>query len=188
MAQYFLMNVLGGSSIGRACLQARQKFVQAQKMENPANLKTVAQFILLGDPSLQPVRTEQAEVWSTHIDFREARRARRVTLAAFGNSAAACSGFPGARIAHGKTELHRLVMRIARQRGLKVESVEAYEIIGRERYAKEMKRRGVRQQVFVATHRESSRKKAGARAPTRRLLVAHVQNDRVTDISEHVQI
>jgi hypothetical protein len=63
MVQYFLIDVLSGSSIGRACLYARQRFVQSQLMESPVNLKTLAQFLLLGDPSVQPVRgTEETNL------------------------------------------------------------------------------------------------------------------------------
>lgn len=55
MAQYFLQEVLKGASTGRAMLQARQSFVQNQVMSGHLNLKTLAQFLLLGDPSLHPV-------------------------------------------------------------------------------------------------------------------------------------
>jgi hypothetical protein len=110
------LNVLKNASLGRACLQARQQFVFFQKMENPVNLKTLAQFILLGDPSLQPVRGDPpAEDFSKLVDFREARRTRRVALGAAGKAAAGCSGFPGRRLTGKKTKLHKLVRRIGQQ-------------------------------------------------------------------------
>jgi hypothetical protein len=55
ITQYFLQNVLAGASIGRAALQARQTFVQNSGTMNPVDLKTLAQFYLLGDPSIHPV-------------------------------------------------------------------------------------------------------------------------------------
>jgi hypothetical protein len=55
MAQYFLKEILAGASTGRAMLQARQTFVRNQIMSNHLNLKTLAQFQLLGDPSLHPI-------------------------------------------------------------------------------------------------------------------------------------
>lgn len=53
ITQYFLANVRNGLSLGRALLEARQEFVRTQSLASPTNLKTFAQFLLLGDPSLQ---------------------------------------------------------------------------------------------------------------------------------------
>lgn len=55
ICQYFVQQVLGGSSLGRAALEARQKFAGARTHLDPYDLKTLAQFYLLGDPSAQPV-------------------------------------------------------------------------------------------------------------------------------------
>ena len=55
ICQYFLQNVLGGASIGRAALMARQRFVNQTGQMDPADLKTLSQFYLLGDPSIHPV-------------------------------------------------------------------------------------------------------------------------------------
>lgn len=59
MAQYFLQEILKGASTGRAMLQARQTFIRNQVMSNQLNLKTLAQFQLLGDPSLHPVIAQE---------------------------------------------------------------------------------------------------------------------------------
>jgi hypothetical protein len=55
LCQYFLLEVLGGASIGRAALLARQQFVANTAQMDPIDLKTLAQFCLLGDPSVHPV-------------------------------------------------------------------------------------------------------------------------------------
>jgi hypothetical protein len=55
ICQYFLLNVLDGASIGRAALLARQQFVERTAQMDPIDLKTLAQFCLLGDPSVHPV-------------------------------------------------------------------------------------------------------------------------------------
>ena len=55
ICQYFLMEVLNGASIGRAALIARQKYVANTAQMDPVDLKTLAQFCLLGDPSVHPV-------------------------------------------------------------------------------------------------------------------------------------
>lgn len=55
ICQHFLLNVLAGASIGRAALMARQQFVDDTGQMDPVDLKTLAQFCLLGDPSVHPV-------------------------------------------------------------------------------------------------------------------------------------
>jgi hypothetical protein len=191
ITQYFLIDVLAAASVGRACLQARQKFVHGQKMEDPVNLKTLAQFILLGDPSLQPVRGEAGtdDDFLSYLDFREARRVRRAALAASGKSAVDCSGFPGRQVKRGRTKLHRLVHRIARQKDFKtsLDAIEAYEIVGRDNYADEMKRRRLNQKVFMATHREVTQNKPAKGVPLTRILVAHAQSDRLVGVFEYVR-
>jgi hypothetical protein len=195
LTQYFLIDVLGAASVGRACLQARQKFVQSQKMEDPINLKTLAQFILLADPSLQPClpvsKDPKAEV--KVIDYAEARETRRVFLSVYGKAAADASGFPGKKLVRPPHNLRSLVHKIARDRGLRArrENVEAFQVVGGGDYGKEMKARGVEQKVFVVVdHREPSRgarKKEGATLPVTRVLVAHTQENRVIEVAEYVR-
>jgi hypothetical protein len=60
ICQYFLLNVLDGASIGRAALLARQQFVERTAQMDPFDLKTLAQFNLLGDPSVHPVAAPSA--------------------------------------------------------------------------------------------------------------------------------
>lgn len=55
ICQYFLQQVLLGASMGRATLEARLKFAAGKTHLDPFDLKTLAQFYLLGDPSVQPV-------------------------------------------------------------------------------------------------------------------------------------
>jgi hypothetical protein len=55
LCQYFLQRVLGGASLGRAALEARQQFAQGAASLDPVDLKTLAQMNLLGDPSIHPV-------------------------------------------------------------------------------------------------------------------------------------
>lgn len=59
---FFLQNVLGGASLGRAALQARQKFIRDSSPMSPTNFKTLAQFNLYGDPSVTPVKTADSHV------------------------------------------------------------------------------------------------------------------------------
>lgn len=55
ITQYFLQKVLAGASLGRAALEARLQFAGLRTHLDPFDLKTLAQFYLLGDPSIQPV-------------------------------------------------------------------------------------------------------------------------------------
>ncbi|HEV7689418.1 MAG TPA: C25 family cysteine peptidase [Hyphomonadaceae bacterium] len=56
ICQYFLQKVLAGASIGRAALEARQKFVKVAAPLSYTEQKTLAQFNLYGDPSITPVK------------------------------------------------------------------------------------------------------------------------------------
>jgi hypothetical protein len=187
MAQYFFSNVLDAQSVGRSLLQARQQFVRTQKMANPVNLKTLAQFILLGDPSLQPVRGEGELQFHRYINRRESRRRRRIALAAAGEAATSCSAFPGRRLALKATKMHRLVRRIAIGKGFEIggDAVKGYKVVGRYNYANEMKERNVEQNVFVVMHQEKIRKKAARGVTPIRIMVAHAENDSLTDIIEY---
>lgn len=56
ICQDFFRHVFEGASTGRALLQARQEFVRKSAPIDPIDLKTMAQFYLLGDPSIHPVK------------------------------------------------------------------------------------------------------------------------------------
>ena len=62
LCQFFLQNVLQGASLGRAMVEARQKFIHKSSMSDASNVKTIAQFNLYGDPSLVPVTAAHAVV------------------------------------------------------------------------------------------------------------------------------
>lgn len=58
ICQFFLKHVLNGESVGEAALQARLDFIRVLSVADPADLKTLAQFNLMGDPSLHPVKAD----------------------------------------------------------------------------------------------------------------------------------
>jgi hypothetical protein len=104
LCQYFLRYVLNGASLGRATLQARQQFVQdfttAGTSMSSVDLKTLAQFNLLGDPALQPIQGAAAHAVppgaagiatksvfvATNPDDGAARKLRREQLVGIGNT------------------------------------------------------------------------------------------------------
>lgn len=59
ITQYFIKSILRGATSGRAFLEARQKFLEVSGPQlDPYELKTFAQFYLLGDPSVKPAICE----------------------------------------------------------------------------------------------------------------------------------
>ena len=80
LCQFFLEKILGGASLGRAFLEARQRFVRAASPLNPFELKTLAQFSLYGDPSVVAVDIAEGKVRRSQISspqFAMAQRSER---------------------------------------------------------------------------------------------------------------
>ena len=84
----FFNNVLDGASIGRAFLQSRQTFVRLNPKLSRIELKTLAEFILLGDPSAHPIRKQKDSfmdslfdiVKETKAEVNERKRRRQVLV------------------------------------------------------------------------------------------------------------
>lgn len=93
LTQYFLLAVLEGASTGRATLMARQRFVRQVNELDPADLKTLAQFCLLGDPSVHPALVPNATVVPKGVNAADAlrlqRRDRRAKLRSAGDELSA---------------------------------------------------------------------------------------------------
>ncbi len=89
MTQYFLLALLEGASLGRATLMARQRFVDQTAELDPADLKTLAQFNLLGDPSVHPASVASPTGMPKGADSAQVqrlqRRERRTKLREMGN-------------------------------------------------------------------------------------------------------
>lgn len=136
ICQYFLAQVLAGASLGRATLEARHKFVQNATMTDPADLKTIAQFVLLGDPSVQPVAKSKphlvplsniAKALGTKLDSKAmmaaaaaARQDRRRALYTVGSQLMATQPFaaitaPGAMTAVTRRALNKLAAEVGMQ-------------------------------------------------------------------------
>lgn len=84
ICQLFLEQLLRGASLGRAMLEARQGYVRLQSVVDPYDEKTLAQFVLLGDPSLHPfveVGAPKAKAsTAAKAAVHAARQQRRVRL------------------------------------------------------------------------------------------------------------
>jgi len=65
ICQFFLKHVMEGASLGRAALEARQEFAESSSNLDPVDLKTIAQFYLLGDPSVVPIKVSSPHLVAT---------------------------------------------------------------------------------------------------------------------------
>jgi hypothetical protein len=90
IAQYFLLRILGGASVGMAALAARQEYVAQMGQMDPVDLKTLAQFCVYGDPSIHPALMTTATAVPKGVDAGVVeslgRRESREKLAATGRS------------------------------------------------------------------------------------------------------
>ena len=85
ICRLFLEGVLAGRSTGDAALTARLEYAKVAKPIDAFDLKTLAQFILLGDPSLHPVRKPKPR--------RSKMVAKRVGIAAAKSATVAAPSF-----------------------------------------------------------------------------------------------
>ena len=76
---YFVREALKGASVGRAALEARLDYLAKHPALDPVDLKTLAQFYLLGDPSVHPVQSPGKTARA--VPTRSKRRARRRRIA-----------------------------------------------------------------------------------------------------------
>lgn len=117
ICQYFLQRVLAGASLGRAALEARQRFVRNTSVLDPVDLKTLAQFSLIGDPSITPVRKAAAGE----------REARRANLLALGLSLEEASSYAEPKRSTSKASRDVLAA-LERQLGMTGAQVSSYSI------------------------------------------------------------
>jgi hypothetical protein len=128
LTQFFIQFVLRGHSVGRAFLQARQKFLTLSAPRiNAIELKTIAQFLLLGDPSIHLIKKRHKSLviekgkLLVESKSREKffRRERRVQLAARGRSLGAAIEKPHATGRKVPPARHRKFSQLARENGLR---------------------------------------------------------------------
>ena len=90
ITQYFLLEVQAGHSLGLAALKAQQRYVEQVDELDPIDLKTLAQFYLLGDPSVQPVKIDSATrtppAAAEVVAKRSMRAARRANTERIGHA------------------------------------------------------------------------------------------------------
>jgi hypothetical protein len=137
VCQFFIAAVLDGASLGRATLEARQLFVAKFSHTDPCDLKTVVQFILLGDPSVQPVKAEPHAFSGSKVVKRavksgelrpEARAFRRERLARTGSNLSRTVGAAVASPARTPAAARRFLERAARESKIRRPIVRSFRV------------------------------------------------------------
>jgi peptidase C25-like protein len=129
ICQYFLQRVLAGASLGRAALEARQRFVRDTNVLDPADLKTLAQFSLIGDPSIHPVRPAPASMAVDGFKSQEgARKARRANLLALGLALEDSRSYAKPRRRPPRKSSQKAVAGLMRKLGIKGAKLTSYDI------------------------------------------------------------
>jgi len=98
ICQYFFESILKGASSGRAALEARQKYASMSPSLSPSDLKTLAQFLLLGDPSVVPVQPAvQLAPKAMDLAISDRRKVFTLNGRAITRSRAVASGKPDSK-------------------------------------------------------------------------------------------
>jgi hypothetical protein len=209
MVQFFIDAVLKGASAGRAMLQARQRFINTQRMADPRNLKTLAQFVLLGDPSVVPVDNQPQPLIATNADAgvdvaapmatakeifgglattgdaRSGRELRRVSLKSEGMAVASAATYLGRPARSAGAAMDR-IKAIAKERGFSGQ-VSLFNVNGGPSFRLAAKSMGRKQQVAVACKTEEHQdSKSGAKHILVRVVVAHILGDGIVAVDESV--
>jgi hypothetical protein len=82
LASLFWQKVLAGASLGGSLAAARQDFIKTQSMFDSRNLKTLAQFVIFGDPSTAPCLTSLPEIKDTTFKTKLTQNGQAVARAA----------------------------------------------------------------------------------------------------------
>lgn len=136
ICRYFVESVMQGASLGRAALEAHQRFVAQFSHVDPSDLKTAVQFLLLGDPSVHPVKGV-AHAFSRTKAMRSAMRSGLVQ--------------PDAR-AYRRERLVRTGANLARTVGAAVPTRRSTPRAAKEFLARAARESGIRRPVFRSYH------------------------------------
>ena len=165
----FLREVLAGASVGRAALEARQKYIRLGGYMEMVDLKTIAQFLLLGDPSIHPVRAVAPAGRAVAKSVRAvgARRARRKRLARSGARLGCTTAFVASRAdAKASRPVRRKLRKLAAARDASAQTIQSFKLHApaERNPAGEGRRLVARHAVFhVIVLKEKERRSAQAR-------------------------
>jgi hypothetical protein len=192
VTQNFLKYCLEGASAGRALLQARQEFVRTQVMSQADNLKTIAQFLLLGDPSCHPCAVATpprtgpgdaegaAAAFQAASDPNAARKARRLALGGEGRAAASSATRAAGR---GKIpeEVAQRLRDLAEARGMPGHTLQVFDVTGGPAYKAASKVLGETRKIAVVADKQ---RREGLKTPRFRVMFAQIVGGRIVRVSE----
>jgi Peptidase family C25 len=137
ICQYFLDSVLKGASLGRGALEARQRFIAQYSHQDPSDLKTLAQFILLGDPSVHPVQAPMhsfqraktfAKSKSSGLIHMSARTFRRERIVRTGINLGRSVGAAVPALSRPSKAVRELLLKAAKESGIATPRIESWKI------------------------------------------------------------
>jgi len=192
ICQLFLEQLLKGASLGRALLESRLAYVRQQSVVDPYDEKTLAQFVLLGDPSLHPFVESTAPKAAPSPQARSqahaARLQRRVRLMKAGERLSRETAYtvPAKSPQKVAAVMRRPGLAAARRRFKHLRAFQVHEpAAARQVMGKALKTMPKAQLVFVAT-RQRRTSATGPTTPPRieGLLAYQVNGEVVTRIVE----
>lgn len=124
ITQYFLIDILNSSSAGSAMLSARQKYINKKKPMDVYDLKTIAQFNLLGDPSAHPVIPDGVKEFKALFNKAALSIERRIGFNSFGDHLSRTASFASKEI---RMEISKEVMEDANKIFNKIKSKRVFE-------------------------------------------------------------
>ncbi|RWM18289.1 C25 family cysteine peptidase [Mesorhizobium sp.] len=191
ICQYFWAGILVGASAGRALLQARQNFVRTQIMSDPTNLKTLAQFLLLGDPSVCPVETPPSKGLDVNALPENAdaagvgqRKQRRAALASAGRSLGKAASLPGRPVKDGDRQAVERLRDLASSKGYGTPVV--LSVTGGAEFRRSIKALRQRRRIVVAVDKDArpTTDEPTPPLPFTRVFVGHIVDGTITSVSE----
>jgi hypothetical protein len=193
ITQYFLIAVLKGASSGRAFLEAQQRFVEKGDVKmDPVDLKTIIQFLLLGDPSLSPVeetakttpgKTAVRDIMNKDAHDIKERKDRRMKLAQKSVFISSVSDAPVKMDASPKGALKADVDKVLKDYKFSGETKMSY---GFKKKKSSTRSKGPGQQQDYRYH-VYSRKQKGGQLSTVNMLVIQEVNNKIMEIKEYVR-
>jgi hypothetical protein len=136
ICQRFLRHVMSGASTGRAAQQARLDYLASVTTLAPTDIKTLAQFILLGDPSIHPVKPSTITTGVKAIakgfsdsDLPSGRASRRVRAQVAAEVLAQSVGWslPASSSAQTKS-VREAIAQIEKESGFQAPTVRTYDV------------------------------------------------------------
>jgi hypothetical protein len=171
----FARHVLAGASLGLSLAKARQEFIDKHPTSDPGNLKTLAQFLLFGDPSTTPCASARP---LDEPNFLE-------QLTKDGEAIAQGKWIPSGELTSLPEAVKEKVRSFAKLRGY-LPTVENKETIFKcKRWGSEQAGAAEESQVFVMTISSKAEPlaiKGRERLDRRRYIVAYVVKDEIVDI------